>query len=131
MPLVNATDDDRELLTDKDLKVLTVGEMGLLLDQVRSGQRPDDPQPPAMTVKAMEYAARFATNKNRDTLVKMREMLAKHHLTEVELGLVANLSVETADEARKLVPTLDDHERFTDEQLDSMLKELATYREFD
>jgi hypothetical protein len=34
-------------------------------------------------------------------------MLAKHHLTEVELGLVANLSVETADEARKLVPTLD------------------------
>jgi hypothetical protein len=61
------------VLTDKDLKVLTVGEMGLLLDQVRSGQRPDDPQPPAMTVKAMEYAARFATNKNRDTLVKMRE----------------------------------------------------------
>lgn len=33
-------------------------------------------------------------------------MLAQYKLTEVELGLVANLSVETADEARKLVPSL-------------------------
>ena len=28
-------------------------------------------------------------------------------MTELELGLVANLSIETADEAKKLVPTLD------------------------
>lgn len=34
-------------------------------------------------------------------------MLAARNLSELELGLVANLSVETADEARKLVPTLE------------------------
>lgn len=36
-----------------------------------------------------------------------RRLLASHHLSELELGLVANLEIETADEAKKLVPTLD------------------------
>lgn len=34
-------------------------------------------------------------------------MLAARNLSELELGLVANLSLETPDEARKLVPTLE------------------------
>ena len=34
-------------------------------------------------------------------------VIAKNHLSELELGLVANLSIETVDEARKLVPSLD------------------------
>ena len=34
-------------------------------------------------------------------------LLANHRLSELELGLVANLSVETPDEAKKLVPSLD------------------------
>jgi hypothetical protein len=34
-------------------------------------------------------------------------LLANHGLSETELGIVANLSIETPDEARKLVPTLD------------------------
>lgn len=34
-------------------------------------------------------------------------MLAARNLSELELGLVANLSIETPDEARKLVPTLE------------------------
>ena len=34
-------------------------------------------------------------------------LLASNQLTEKELALVTNLSIETADEARKLVPTLD------------------------
>lgn len=36
-----------------------------------------------------------------------RRLLASHGLSELELGVVANLAIETADEARKLVPTLD------------------------
>lgn len=36
-----------------------------------------------------------------------RRVIAHNQLSELELGLVANLSIETADEARKLVPTLD------------------------
>ena len=34
-------------------------------------------------------------------------LLANHGLSETELGIVANLAIETPDEARKLVPTLD------------------------
>ncbi|KAL4444588.1 hypothetical protein ABPG77_002405 [Micractinium sp. CCAP 211/92] len=114
----------------KDVKVLTVSEVFVLFERNMDVWRRRDPdyQPSAMLQKAAEYAGRFATNKNKDTVQKIREMLAARNLSELELGLVANLSIETPDEARKLVPTL---ERYSDEELDSMLKELATYREFE
>ncbi|EFN56279.1 hypothetical protein CHLNCDRAFT_145153 [Chlorella variabilis] len=125
---------DDEVLGDKDIKVLTISEVACLIDEYVKGtqQRDADYQPNPMLVKAAEYASRFATNKNRDTLQKIREVIAHNQLSELELGLVANLSIETADEARKLVPTLDDRDRFPDDAtLDALLKELATYREFE
>ncbi|PSC68049.1 DNA-directed RNA polymerase II subunit 4 [Micractinium conductrix] len=123
-----AAPDEQDVF--KDVKVLTVSEVGVLFERnLEMWQRRDpDYQPSAMLAKAAEYAQRFATNKNKDTVQKIRELLASRQLTELELGLVANLSIETADEAKKLVPTLD---RYSDEDLDSMLKELATYREFE
>lgn len=114
----------------KDVKVLTVSEVCVLFERNMEvwRRRDADYQPSPMLQKAAEYAQRFATNKNKDTVQKIREMLAAHHLSELELGLVANLSIENADEARKLVPTL---ERYSDEELEAMLRELATYREFE
>lgn len=117
----------------KDVKVLTVSEVGVLFEEYtgRTQQRDAEYQPNAMLVKAVEYAQRFSTNKNKETLQKIRELLANHGLSETELGIVANLAIETPDEARKLVPTLDDPTRFPDDVLENMLKELATYREFE
>lgn len=60
-----------------------------------------------------------------------RRLLASKRLTEEELGLVANLSPSSAEEVRKLMPSLDDRERFSDEDLDQMLREIASYREFE
>lgn len=63
------------VLGDKDIKVLTISEVACLIDEYVKGtqQRDADYQPNPMLVKAAEYASRFATNKNRDTLQKIRE----------------------------------------------------------
>jgi hypothetical protein len=55
--------------------VLTVSEVGVLFEEYtgRTQQRDAEYQPNAMLVKAVEYAQRFATNKNKETLQKIRE----------------------------------------------------------
>jgi hypothetical protein len=59
----------------KDVKVLTVSEVGVLFEEYmgRTQQRDAEYQPNAMLVKAVEYAQRFSTNKNKETLQKIRE----------------------------------------------------------
>ncbi len=56
-------------------QVLTISEVALLFEQItgRTQQRDAEYQPSAMLLKAAEYAQRFATNKNKDTLQKIRE----------------------------------------------------------
>ena len=62
-------------LAGADVKVLTISEVGALInDYVRNTQQRDaEYQPSAMLLKVADYSARFATNKNRETLQKMRE----------------------------------------------------------
>lgn len=62
----------------RDVKVLTMGEVGVLLDEYATGtqQRDPDYQPHPMLLKAVEYAQLFATNKNKETLQKIREWVA-------------------------------------------------------
>lgn len=59
----------------KDEKVLTMGEVGVLLDEYATGTKQRDPeyQPHSMLLKAVEYSQRFASNKNKETLQKIRE----------------------------------------------------------
>lgn len=122
---------DREARKGK--KVLTVSEVSFLADQVVAARKAEDSDfvPNGMLLKVAEYGQRFATNKNRATIDKIRDVCATAGLSEEEVGLVVNLSPQTAEEARTLVPTLQDTQRFSDEDLDQLLQELATYREFE
>lgn len=52
-------------------------------------------------------------------------------MTEQELALVANLQLQTADEAKVLVPSLAADGRFSDEELNAILLEVENYREFE
>ncbi len=60
---------------DPDAKALTISEVGVLFEDymARTQQRDPDYQPNPMLLKAVEYAQRFSTNKNKDTLQKIRE----------------------------------------------------------
>jgi hypothetical protein len=57
--------------------------------------------------------------------------LAEAGMTEQELALVANLQLQTAEEAKVLVPSLAAEGRFTDDELNRILLEIENYREFE
>ena len=60
---------------------MTISEMSVVMDQIVGRRREVDPdfQPNGMMVKATEYGQRFATNKNRATIEKIRECVVVLH----------------------------------------------------
>ncbi len=56
--------------------------------------------------------------------------MAEAGMTEVELALVSNLQLESAEEAQKLIPSLSD-DRFSTDELNRLLLELQNYSEFE
>jgi hypothetical protein len=63
------------VLGEKDIKVLTISEVAVLFEEYTRNAQQRDPEylPNPMLLKAAEYAARFATNTNRETVQKIRE----------------------------------------------------------
>eukprot|EP00887_Chlorella_sp_A99_P007477 scaffold2.g7477.t1 len=114
--------------------LLSIPEVLLLLDAQMAKRKTQDPEfaPNPMMESAADYARRTTMNASPslETIQKMREILIGHHqFTPSEAVAVINLSIGTADEARKLIPTLGSSERFTDEELERILAEVATFRE--
>lgn len=114
-----------------DQKAMTISEVAIALEQYTQERMLRDPlyQPNILVAKTLEYTNTIATNKNADTVRKIRSVLAEAGMTEHELAMVANLQLQTAEEAKKLIPTLTD--RFTDDDLNKILLEVENYREFD
>lgn len=114
-----------------DQKAMTISEVAIALEQYTRERTLRDPsyQPNILVAKTLEYTNTIATNKNADTVRKIRSVLAEAGMTEHELAMVANLQLQTAEEAKKLIPTLED--RFTDDDLNKILMEVENYREFE
>lgn len=114
-----------------DKKTMTVSEVSIALEHYTQERRLRDPsyQPNILVSKTLEYTNTVANNKNADTVRKIRSLLAEAGMTEVELALVANLQLQTAEEAVKLIPSLAN--RFSDDELNKILLEVENYREFD
>ena len=114
-----------------DQKAMTISEVAIALEQYTQERMLRDPsyQPNILVAKTLEYTNTIATYKNADTVRKIRSVLAEAGMTEHELAMVANLQLQTAEEAKKLIPTLTD--RFTDDDLNKILLEVENYREFD
>mmetsp|Transcript_13063 Transcript_13063/g.33061 ORF Transcript_13063/g.33061 Transcript_13063/m.33061 type:complete len:184 (-) Transcript_13063:269-820(-) len=64
------------------------------------------------------------------TVARHRNLIEVHGLTEFEKGLLINLAPEEIDEAKILIPSLDDEARFPDDVLSRILTELVTYKNF-
>lgn len=75
MPDLQGVDVAPKLHLRPALQVLTISEVFVLFERNMDVWRRRDPeyQPSAMLQKAAEYAGRFATNKNKDTVQKIRE----------------------------------------------------------
>lgn len=112
--------------------MLTVSEARVILEDYVAACRVRDAdyRPNPLLQKGLEYAQRFATNRNRGAIGKIREILAGKGCSARELALLGSLAPQTAEEARVLIPSLTE-ERFSDEDLTEMLREVATHAEFE
>lgn len=93
--------------------------------------------------KTMEYLETFSRYKDLDTVRQLRNLLIEHSqeaqwdeegnvtdslgLTGFERAQLANLAVETVEEAKNLIPTLETKD---DIRLQQLIDELSTLRKF-
>ncbi|PWN27434.1 hypothetical protein BDZ90DRAFT_212038, partial [Jaminaea rosea] len=77
--------------------------------------------------KSMEYLETFSRYKELDTVRQLRKWEGGLALTGFERAQLANLAVETVEEAKNLIPTLETKDEV---KLQALIDELATLRKF-
>ncbi|RMZ56948.1 hypothetical protein APUTEX25_005010 [Auxenochlorella protothecoides] len=107
-----ADDNSTDSAVFKDAKILNISEVNLVFEKYLEHMRQRDPE--------------YQTNA---LMEKSMELLAQHHFTEQELGLMTNLQPMTPDEVFKLIPSLDDESRFSGNDIQRIIAELAQYSE--
>ncbi|SCL90687.1 DNA-directed RNA polymerase II 16 kDa subunit, putative [Plasmodium berghei] len=106
----------------QNCKCLNLCELQLILgDQLRlTSKRNEDAQ--ALIRSSFDYANRFATIKNRSSIVDIRTNLERiGELYEYEIAMLVNLLPKTILEARYFIPSLI---RLNEETLHSILEHL-------
>uniref|UniRef100_A0A1I8AIH0 RPOL4c domain-containing protein n=1 Tax=Steinernema glaseri TaxID=37863 RepID=A0A1I8AIH0_9BILA len=120
-----------ESFNRRDCDALMISEVLLLLEH-RLQQSEAKEEVEEMSVgfmKMLGYTRRFSKFNNRETTRAVRAMFAnKPLLHKFELTQITNLCPETAEEAKSLIPSLED--KIADKELDELLQELATMKTF-
>eukprot|EP01027_Heterolobosea_sp_BB2_P006084 GEZU01009228.1.p1 GENE.GEZU01009228.1~~GEZU01009228.1.p1 ORF type:complete len:120 (+),score=16.73 GEZU01009228.1:164-523(+) len=75
--------------------------------------------------KTYAYVQRFGKYKSHEIVDSIRDLLERNNLQEFEIAALCNLSPETTEEAKALLPSLN---RFPDADLQGILEDLETYR---
>merc|ERR1712142_1044618 len=124
-------EDATELQFPKEFEnaeTLLNSEVFMLLEHRRAQNEnaDEDTEMNEVFIKTLAYTERFSRFRNRETIAQVRGLLSKKKLHKFELASLANLCPETAEEARKLVPSLEG--RFDDEDLQQILDEIKTHR---
>ncbi|KJP89060.1 hypothetical protein AK88_01353 [Plasmodium fragile] len=110
----------------KNCKCLNLCELQLILgDQLRlTSKRNEEAQ--TLIKSSFDYANKFATIKNRSSIVDVRTNLERiGELHEYEIAMLVNLLPKTVQEARYFIPSLI---RLSDETLNSILEHLISYK---
>uniref|UniRef100_A0A0M3I2D7 RPOL4c domain-containing protein n=1 Tax=Ascaris lumbricoides TaxID=6252 RepID=A0A0M3I2D7_ASCLU len=126
-------EDATELRFPKEFEqadTLLTSEVYLLLDHRRqqSEQKEEIDEMSEVFVKTLNYTRRMARFKNRETIRAVRTLLATKPLHKFEVAQVANLCPETAEEAKALIPSLEN--KMEDDELDEVLKDLHSKKTF-
>ncbi|KAI1728626.1 RNA polymerase rpb4 domain-containing protein [Ditylenchus destructor] len=129
-------EDATELKFPKEFEVtgcdaLMISEVFLLLDHRRkqSEQKEEIEDMSEVFVKTLNYARRLSKFKSRETIRAVRGIFSgKYNLHKFEVAQLANLCPETAEEAKALIPSLEN--KMEDEELDELLKDLHAKKTF-
>uniref|UniRef100_A0A915DH20 RNA polymerase Rpb4/RPC9 core domain-containing protein n=1 Tax=Ditylenchus dipsaci TaxID=166011 RepID=A0A915DH20_9BILA len=80
-------------------------------------------------VKTLNYARRLSKFKTRETIRSVRGIFSgKYNLHKFEVAQLANLCPETAEEAKALIPSLEN--KMEDDELEELLKDLHAKKTF-
>ncbi|VDM09384.1 unnamed protein product [Wuchereria bancrofti] len=130
----DTTDEDAtELKFPKEFEqadTLLTSEVYLLLEHRRqqSEQKEEIDEMSDVFVKTLNYTRRMARFKNRETIRAVRTLLATKPLHKFEVAQIANLCPETSEEAKALIPSLEN--KMEDDELDEVLKDLHSKKTF-
>ena len=86
--------------------------------------------------KTLAYCKRYANCTNQQQAQAMRELCTNVGLADFETAALANVLPQNAEEARTLVPSLaargeDGDDRFSEDQIESLLTEMNNVRNFE
>uniref|UniRef100_A0AC35ETH8 RNA polymerase Rpb4/RPC9 core domain-containing protein n=1 Tax=Panagrolaimus sp. PS1159 TaxID=55785 RepID=A0AC35ETH8_9BILA len=117
---------------DKDgCDALLISEVFLLLDHRRKqGEQKEEIEDISeVFVKTIDYCRRLSRFKTRDTIRSVRAIFsACSVLHKFEVAQLVNLCPENAEEAKALVPSLEN--KIDDEELEGLLREMHTKKSF-
>eukprot|EP00245_Coleochaete_scutata_P014579 TRINITY_DN6264_c0_g2_i1.p2 TRINITY_DN6264_c0_g2~~TRINITY_DN6264_c0_g2_i1.p2 ORF type:complete len:168 (-),score=34.75 TRINITY_DN6264_c0_g2_i1:490-993(-) len=114
---------------------LSIGEVKEILlqkkESIQSATGDESIQLNPVFEKSLDYVCRFSRYQNKEASKQVRELLNQRKLHQFEICVLANLCPDTAAEAKALVPTLARRGRFTDDEIDRMVQDLAKLRRFE
>ncbi|CAL2032648.1 hypothetical protein CAEBREN_32834 [Caenorhabditis brenneri] len=109
---------------------LLTAEVYLLLEHRRQSSENKDEieEMSEVFIKTLNYARRMSRFKNRETIRAVRAIFSEKHLHKFEIAQIANLCPENAEEAKALVPSLEN--KIEESELEEILKDLQSKRTF-
>uniref|UniRef100_A0A0N4ZU40 RPOL4c domain-containing protein n=1 Tax=Parastrongyloides trichosuri TaxID=131310 RepID=A0A0N4ZU40_PARTI len=130
-------EDAAELLFPKEFEVassdtLMTSEVFLLLDHRRqqNEKKEEIEELNPVFLKTLEYTRRLARFKNREAIRAVRVLFGQKAdiMHKFEIAQLANLLPETAEEAKSLIPSLQN--KIEDDALEEFLKEVTHKKTF-
>eukprot|EP00164_Ancoracysta_twista_P008482 GFYU01012281.1.p2 GENE.GFYU01012281.1~~GFYU01012281.1.p2 ORF type:complete len:137 (-),score=33.30 GFYU01012281.1:60-470(-) len=126
-------EDAAQLLLGEEfdkVKCLMTSEVAIILERRLQDVNDEagDSNLPPMFHKTNEYVQKFNRFKSKANVDRVRGLLENKGLEEFEMAQLANLNPETPEEAKILIPSLE--KRFEDEDITTLLQDLATLRRF-
>ncbi|XP_013416928.1 DNA-directed RNA polymerase II subunit RPB4 [Lingula anatina] len=133
LPNEQQEEDASELRFPKEFEnaeTLLISEVQMLLEhrKQQNESAEEEQELSEVFMKTLNYTSRFTKFKNRETISAVRSLLMQKKLHKFELAALANLCPENADEAKALIPSLE--EKFEDEELQQILDDIQTKRSF-
>ncbi|VDL60357.1 unnamed protein product [Hymenolepis diminuta] len=135
MRAVNDESDAKELRFPAEFEnaeTLMISEVKFLLENRKKQNETNAAHEVELSnnfTKTYNYATQFSKFNNRETIESVRNLLTQKRFHNFELAAVANLLPDTAEEAKVLIPSLE-NARFPEEELQQILDEIQSKRSF-
>ncbi|KAE9412567.1 hypothetical protein Angca_005481, partial [Angiostrongylus cantonensis] len=120
----------RRWFESRNCHALLTSEVFLLLEHRRQQNEAKDEIDTTNEVftRSLEYARRFSEFKNRESIKAARALFSQKPLHKFEVAQIINLCPETAEEAKALIPSIEN--KLEDDDLDQILKDLQSKKTF-